>query len=1141
MRKKFAPYLGHLSDSAQFPAQSNKTVPGESIPFEKSTTSRRDRLGWALRDKARALVLVDSLGALVQKLHDLIPPGLKTIGGQGKDATSNEELNSWKGDTQKILLDIEKQIHNETRKELSSWLDAPDTKRTYDEFILKRLDGTCDWILDRPEVRQWQLFAPGNPKLIEDLSTNSQANIAYFFFSSESESRADPFAVIKSWILQLLSQSQHAFDLTREKWESTDGRAASRNDIKELFDTLIQSLPPCAFVVDGLDECAEAGSIADSDHQGSLLEFLKFLTHAISKSKSQLLVVSRNDLRIREGLSSDDAANGLLVELRIYPKDVKADAIAFCRSIVNRKLANKCETQREELAQRLVHRCEYMFLSTKLSEEHLRAGKNLKQLQRAIDQAPDKLDHIYDRNWDRIQRLDGESRARALSVLRWVTYALRPLTVAEITECLLLPDEDGEIDYEELPDYIDEYYLKTEILGLCGSLIEVRATESSLELDVSTIHLTHFSVRQYILCHLPIHTADLILNEQLRSSNESIQHNILASACLRYLNCNQTWEARQEEGRRTIVHAFRGYAADLWFHHIKRAVINSDNTFKQVNAFFRPPNPKWDLWLKHTNGRILNTRGDIEYSDWAVLGLNVLSCASILGLMETVDYLIENVGFDVDCVDAFGRTALMATSFIGCVPNIVHLLQKGANVNITDEKGFAPLHFAAYFGNAEVTRILAEYGARLEIQNNGGETPLSLASQGGFTDVMECLLDKGADIHTLGNYGATPLHYTAFFGQVLGMQLLLERGANPHNLDNGGNTPLLWAVYQGNMNAVRLLLDCGSRQDAAGSSNLGFLITAAAMCGKTEVVDILLESGIFDSQAAFRVAAYRNHTETVHLLLEKVADPHLLIDRGWEPLHFAAGSGHVELVKIFLTKGADLHVVTASGQTAWGIAAELGLIDVIELFLENGLSVESTESASGYSLLSYAARSGQINLVKYLLQRGANPNSSDNFSRTPLFYAAISGNVSLFGLILSQGSGSVNLTDRYGSSLLSIAARHGHIDIVARLLACGGIDVNSKDNLGRSVSFWASTAGVLQSVSDTAARHGIVLETSDDVAPIRAPGGTTSSRRCDVCTLNITVGEKYYHCSICSSGDFDICGDCYALGASCSHELVEEI
>ncbi|KAI0509464.1 prion-inhibition and propagation-domain-containing protein [Xylaria bambusicola] len=692
-------------------AHSKSVLPRERPQFEKyqDATSRKSRLGWALRWKTRSLAFVESFDALVQKLYDLVPPDQPTIPGQMiseprhsnlaslNDIVTKTGETSWHLDIQRILADVEKQLDNETRKELNDWLDTHDTKQMYDDFVRRILDGTCDWILNRPEFLKWQSFPSENAKLlwvngppgygktilcariVQHLLATSNSPLAYFFFSSELESRADPFVVMKSWISQITIQNRDAFDLAREKREATDGRIASQTDIEELFKSIVQNIPRCIFIVDGLDECTVRENDGKTGRRDSLLKFLKSLKYIISNSKSRLLVVSRNDQEIREGLNGNKTNMECeLVELPILPRDVESDATLFSQSIIEEKLANKSEAQRQELAHRMVDRCDSMFLGIKLLEPDLKGGKNLKQLQRLIDEAPNKLDRIYDRNWERIRNLENISRQRAFSILRWATFALRPITICEITEALLLAgDECGTLDYTELPDSIDEVYIKTEISELCGSLIEVRRAESASSLGYSTIHLSHFSVRQYILCHMPARPGELIGNEQLRSSNEAIQSNILAKICIRYLDCKDVWEEiQQQEGNNSIIQAFREYAANLWHKHVKHGIVNSEDVVQLINTFFHPENENWESWRKYSENGFQNKM--IQYEGELLSG-NPLFYASLLGFSKTLTHLIEEVGLDVNCVDSSNRTALLGASSKGWVSGVIQLLQRGAS------------------------------------------------------------------------------------------------------------------------------------------------------------------------------------------------------------------------------------------------------------------------------------------------------------------------------------------------------------------------------------------------------------------------------------------------------------------------------
>src|SRR5271170_1363247 len=77
------------------------------------------------------------------------------------------------------------------------------------------------------------------------------------------------------------------------------------------------------------------------------------------------------------------------------------------------------KTLRDKLSQRMVERCNGMFLWVKMQEDNLRGGKSTKQLEQVVDDAPTGLEHLYDRNWTRLSNLPDYDRARAFSILRW--------------------------------------------------------------------------------------------------------------------------------------------------------------------------------------------------------------------------------------------------------------------------------------------------------------------------------------------------------------------------------------------------------------------------------------------------------------------------------------------------------------------------------------------------------------------------------------------------------------------------------------------------------------------------------------------------------------------------------------------------
>jgi hypothetical protein len=77
----------------------------------------------------------------------------------------------------------------------------------------------------------------------------------------------------------------------------------------------------------------------------------------------------------------------------------------------------------------------------------------------AAAERPQGHDHIYERNWNKIERSD-----RAVALLRWAAFALRPLTIEEVTEAVLINEDCETLPMHELPDAIDDEYIGSEIL-----------------------------------------------------------------------------------------------------------------------------------------------------------------------------------------------------------------------------------------------------------------------------------------------------------------------------------------------------------------------------------------------------------------------------------------------------------------------------------------------------------------------------------------------------------------------------------------------------------------------------------------------------------------------------------------------------
>ncbi|KAG7124778.1 Ankyrin-3 like protein [Verticillium longisporum] len=293
-------------------------------------------------------------------------------------------------------------------------------------------------------------------RIVEHLAATYVKFVAYFFLSSDHESRNDPYAVVRSWLSQLAAQPD-VYDLIRPKWETTQDQVAPRATVVQLLRDVLQARPGCIPGVDDLDECT-----APADSSSSITRFLEDVKNAITPATR---VLRRHD-----------------------------DASAFSRSIVGRKLANKPEDVRASLSKTMTDRSDGQFLRLLLQEQSLKSWKTLVQLRRGLDRTPAGLNNLYARNWTMITRSDRADRAGAL--LWWAAFPLWPLTLGEITEAVLIEEEYEGIPTDELPDVIDDDYISSEIVELCGPLAEVRGPRPAAEARI--VHLVHFTVREFL-------------------------------------------------------------------------------------------------------------------------------------------------------------------------------------------------------------------------------------------------------------------------------------------------------------------------------------------------------------------------------------------------------------------------------------------------------------------------------------------------------------------------------------------------------------------------------------------------------------------------------------------------------------------
>lgn len=779
------------------------------------------------------------------------------------------------------------------------------------------------WIYGQPGFGKTILCA----YLVQRLSSIVDGPVAHHFFSSDHESRSDPGIAMRCWVSQLASHPD-AFALARQRWEATEGHTAPQLTIVELLREILQAVPGCTLIVDGIDECTTLVG-----RNSSAARFLQDIDKAV-QSTTRALIVSRDEVQIRQALR--DGRFYTFIEYKISPQDVQDDTTAYSRHIVEKKLERKTEDVKSRLSETMSDRCGGQFLWLSLQGEQLKGWMNMKQLQRAVDAPSSGLDYIYERNWVRIEKSE-QDRERAFDLLRWAVFALRPLTVGEMTEAVLVDDNCDGLLFDDLPDTIDDEFIDDQIIRICSPLLEARDPQAKCPVGRRTVHVTHFTVKQFLIPRLA--PRELWANENLRVSHEQVQNTMLARLCLRYIRSWQVWQRQDSTSTQNATfHAtFLSYAAASWHTHANSGIplAEDTDTLKYVLEFMDEAHPCWNswrVWFDAQNQEEVFTLDENKPQEPIYYAVKLGQTTVAVQQMQTRGYGKKESHSERDalhqaCLDGNtaivkamleadvsittqsrrGATAFHMATYNGHLEVAKMLVDKGANIMLADNNGWTPVHLAADQGHLEMVKLLVDKGADIMQANNDGGTPVNIAASEGYLEVVELLVNKGADIMQANNNGWTPVHLAAYKGHLEVVKLLVDKGANIMQADNNGWTLVHLAAYNSHLELIKLLVDKGANITMARKDG-STLLHSASFKGGVGVVQLLLEVGADAAttdnlkRSPLVYAAKRGHNEVGELLL--AASPSMAAFGDWlgsTPLFAAVRNGHCIMAQTLLS------------------------------------------------------------------------------------------------------------------------------------------------------------------------------------------------------------------------------------------------
>ncbi len=288
--------------------------------------------------------------------------------------------------------------------------------------------------------------------------------------------------------------------------------------------------------------------------------------------------------------------------------------------------------------------------------------------------------------------------------------------------------------------------------------------------------------------------------------------------------------------------------------------------------------------------------------------------------------------------------------------------------------GFTALHFAAREGHADAALTLLDHDVNVNRVSEGDQTsPLLIATINGHFDLAMKLLELGADPDLASESGGTPL-YAAINAQFPAktsypqqtahknqqtthaelVAALLEAGADPNvrlnkklwyqaynfdqQSDTTGATPFWRAAQALDVEVMQLLVAHGAdaevptrkiprrryrRGRKAQTDHSGL---PPAEVGGPAIYPIHIAAGAGYAEGTGFAANHHRHVPdgwmpAMRYLVEELGlDVNARDDKGYSPLHHAAGRGDNEMVVYLYMQGADPTLLSRRGETVADMA-----------------------------------------------------------------------------------------------------------------------------------------------------------------------------------------------------------------------------